>query len=132
MSNAEKKAGKSMLGKRVKAMREMRGFSQNELAKHANMQQGTLSRLEAGAAKELRCDALSRLSSALGVTSDFLLGKTDKIRAEDVLRDDKDAKQLFQDYLEMDVESKRALLQYSSFLIKAKQKPVQLAEETHQ
>ena len=110
------------LGKRVKSLREMRGFSQSQLAKQTGIKQPTLSRLEGGIAKEMRSDAVARLASALGVTSDFLLGKTDKIRAEDVLRDDPQAKTLLQSYLEMSLESKRMLVTYSAYLVQTEMK----------
>ena len=61
------------IGRNVKALRERQGWSQNELARRTDVSQAFLSRLEAGAYREVGSLALLALARALGVTVDELL-----------------------------------------------------------
>jgi transcriptional regulator with XRE-family HTH domain len=61
---------------RLRAAREMRALSQLELAERARLQQAAVSHYEAGARRPgLR--NLRRLSEALEVTTDYLVGRSD-------------------------------------------------------
>ena len=61
---------------RLRAAREMRELSQLELAERAQLQQAAVSHYESGARRpSLR--NLSRLSEALEVTTDYLVGRSD-------------------------------------------------------
>ena len=61
---------------RLRAARQLRGFSQSELADKAGLQPSAVSHFETG-----RCapsfDNLKVLSDALQVTTDYLLGRVD-------------------------------------------------------
>jgi transcriptional regulator with XRE-family HTH domain len=62
---------------RLKAARELRGWSQAELAQKAGFQPSAISRFETGSAKP-SFDNLRRLAGALRVTTDYLLGLVDE------------------------------------------------------
>ena len=64
----------STLGERLSAARESRGWTQGEVALRAKLPQQAISRLERGERKHVRSDVLGRLSIALEVSSDYLLG----------------------------------------------------------
>lgn len=65
--------------------RNMRGLSQDELAKRAKLQPSAISHFETGSRKP-SFDNLKRLADALEVTSDYLLGRTNDPNA--VMDDD--------------------------------------------
>jgi len=66
----------ALFSRRLRAAREMRGLSQSELAERARLQQTAVSHYESGARRpSLR--NLRRLSEALEVTTDYLVGHTD-------------------------------------------------------
>ncbi len=60
------------LGVRVKALREANGMSQEILAKHMGIHRVALTQIES-AQRELSAQELSRLSSALGISTDVIL-----------------------------------------------------------
>jgi transcriptional regulator with XRE-family HTH domain len=62
------------LGERVLLLRRRADLSQHELARLAGMDVMTISRLERGGKKRLEVEQLARLSKALQVTADYLLG----------------------------------------------------------
>lgn len=72
-------SGKSrgIFPRRLRAAREMRALSQLELAERARLQQAAVSHYESGARRpSLR--NLRRLSEALEVTTDYLVGRAEK------------------------------------------------------
>jgi len=58
-----------LVGKRIKRLRESRGFSQHELARAVGITQSMLSQVESGSrqGRQLRLDAVIRLAYTLGV-----------------------------------------------------------------
>lgn len=60
--------------KRLKAARELREWSQSDLASRAEMPPSSIAHFEAGSRKP-SFDTLRRLANALEVTSDYLLGR---------------------------------------------------------
>lgn len=60
------------MGKRIVERRKQLGLSQEELAVRAYISTATLSTAERGI-KEMRCENLQRISSALQVSADYLL-----------------------------------------------------------
>jgi len=62
------------LGERVLVLRRRLDLSQQALARHAEVDAMTISRLERGMKKRLEIQSLARLAQALGVTTDHLLG----------------------------------------------------------
>jgi transcriptional regulator with XRE-family HTH domain len=61
---------------RLKSARELRGLSQTQLATNASLPPSSVSHFEAGARKP-SFDNLKRLASALDVTTDYLLGRSE-------------------------------------------------------
>jgi len=59
---------------RVRALREARNWSQNELARRAGIAQSIVSRLEAGKVTSLHLETLERLAKAFGVKPRTLIG----------------------------------------------------------
>ncbi len=65
-----------MFPERLKAARDLRGWSQNDLALRCGMPQSSVGHFEGGTRKP-SFDTLSRLANALEVTADYLLGPVD-------------------------------------------------------
>lgn len=61
---------------RLRAVREMRGISQNELARISGVAQNQISRYEAGQT-DPSSTTLGRIALALDVSTDYLLGLSD-------------------------------------------------------
>ena len=61
---------------RLKAARDLRGWSQLDLAHRAGMPPSSIAHFETGSRKP-SFDTLRRLTNALEVTTDYLLGRTD-------------------------------------------------------
>jgi transcriptional regulator with XRE-family HTH domain len=61
---------------RLKRVRELRGLSQTQLAAESGLPPSSVSHFEAGARKP-SFDNLKRLASALNVTTDYLLGRSE-------------------------------------------------------
>lgn len=62
---------------RLKAARELRKWSQSELATKANMPPSSIAHFESGSRKP-SFDTLRRLANALTVTTDYLLGRVNE------------------------------------------------------
>lgn len=75
---------------RLRAARDLRGWSQSELGSRAGMPSSSIAHFEAGARKP-SFDNLRRLANALAVTTDYLLGRVAEV---DIARD---ADPLFRD-----------------------------------
>jgi len=60
---------------RLKKARELRGYSQDELAKRARMPPSSIAHFETG--RKPSFDSLRRLANALEITTDYLLGRVD-------------------------------------------------------
>lgn len=57
----------------LKALREARGLTQEELAEKAKLHRVTIAELETGRGGDSKMSTLSRLAAALGCTSDELV-----------------------------------------------------------
>ena len=65
-----------MFKERLKAARDLREWSQNDLAERAKLPPSSIAHFEAGARKP-SFDNLRRLANALEVSTDYLLGRVD-------------------------------------------------------
>jgi transcriptional regulator with XRE-family HTH domain len=65
------------IGERLKRLRELRGFSQNELAKRAGVSHPVISDLERGVRADLTVSTAKKLAAALGVSLEMLVGDVD-------------------------------------------------------
>lgn len=66
----------SIFSERLRAVREIRGLSQSELAEKAGLQPSAISHFELDR-RSPSFDNLKRLANALTVTTDYLFGRTD-------------------------------------------------------
>ncbi len=65
------------IGERLKQLRELKGLSQNGLAKRAGISQPVISDLERDVRQDMTLDTAQRLAKALGVTLDMLAGESE-------------------------------------------------------
>jgi len=78
----------SLIGKRIKYLREKRGMSQTKLANLAKIGKSTLSEYEAGKANPT-ADVVKRIAKVLNVSADYLLGISDVYeQIDEVLKTD--------------------------------------------
>lgn len=64
-------------GMRIKELRIKRGISQENLAKKLGMNRVNISHYERGVITKIPSDVLAKLADIFGVSTDYLLGKTD-------------------------------------------------------
>lgn len=67
--------------RRLKHAREVRGLTQAELAERAGLTAVQISHFETGVKPSASAITLVKLADALSVTIDFLLGRTDDVKA---------------------------------------------------
>ena len=65
--------GDSAIGPRIRAARERRGYSREELAYRSRLSWAAIEQIESGRRKHVRPDTLVRLCDALGLTADYVL-----------------------------------------------------------
>ncbi len=94
----------------LKAAREQRGLSQTELAKLTGLQPSAISHFETGN-RSPSFDNLKRLANALGVSIDYLLGRS---AVPDVATPK--AEQIFRDFSKMTARDQETLAQMAAFL----------------
>jgi len=104
------------LGDRVMRLREKLRINQKQLAEASSITQATISRIESGHVKELRSQALRRLAEALGVTVDYLVGRTDELTPDDIVRSDPDAQVIFRGYEKLSASAREQLKDFVRFL----------------
>jgi transcriptional regulator with XRE-family HTH domain len=75
MSKSSPPAPSTIFPERLKAARDLRGFNQDQLAERSGLQSSAISHFETGNRKP-SFDNLRRLADALGVSTDYLLGRT--------------------------------------------------------
>jgi transcriptional regulator with XRE-family HTH domain len=64
------------LGKTIEALRVARGWSNAELARRANVTQGTMQRIESSGSVKTTVQNMQKIARALDVTIDTLLSET--------------------------------------------------------
>lgn len=88
----------SIFPKRLRLAREHRELSQGALASRARLQGSAVSHFESGTRKP-SFDNLKRLADALNVTTDYLLGRSNKMEGSEVRAD-----ALYRDYSSLSAE----------------------------
>ena len=73
------------IGERIRQQRESLGFNQSELGKKVGLTSGAISMIEKGERKP-SYEIIIKLSEVLGVTTDFLMGRSDENKIEISLR----------------------------------------------
>lgn len=71
----------SEFGKRLKQVREIRGLTQEDLAERAGLTAVLISHYETGVKPGASAITLVKLADALSVTIDYLLGRTNEMKA---------------------------------------------------
>jgi transcriptional regulator with XRE-family HTH domain len=71
------------LAERLRVARARKGWSQTVLAQRALLHSVQISKLERGVTKEITGSTLLALAQALGVTTDYLLGLSEKERCHE-------------------------------------------------
>jgi len=103
----------STVADRIKNRRNALKLTQTVLAQEAELTSAAISQFESGARKP-SFDALSKLASALRVTTDYLLGKRE-LSYEDILADPK-VSVMFRGMMELSEKDKKAMLDFYAFL----------------
>src|SRR5215831_9038143 len=67
-----------VLGERVLLSRRRAGLTQQELAEAVGVSATTIARLEQGRTQQISTGSLERMSRALGVSADYLLGLSNR------------------------------------------------------
>ena len=98
---------------RIKSRRMKLGITQTQLAKAARLTPAAISQFESGARKP-SFDALSKLATALKVTTDYLLGMKQP-SYEDILADPK-VSVMFRGIMELPEKDKQTMLEFYEFL----------------
>ncbi len=113
MTKESKQPNVDKVVSRIKARRHELKLTQTELAKEANLTPAAISQFESGTRKP-SFKTLSSLSDALKVTTDYLLGKTEKSYS-DLLADPK-VNAMFKGMMEFTEKDKETLYEFYEFL----------------
>lgn len=107
------------LGARLAGLREEKKLTQKKLANLLNMSGGTISNYENGVHSPDPC-TLCRLADFYGVTTDYLLGRTNYRYPPDILREYVTTDYTIQDMvnilLSFDSTSRNAVIKYVNYL----------------
>lgn len=103
-----------LLSERLRSARDLRALSQSDVASRAGLQPSHISHFEAGR-RTPSVDNLHRLADALRVSTDYLLGREDRlaIQGESVRRLFKAAARISETDLELLVSMAKVLAQRS-------------------
>lgn len=113
MTKESKQRNTDKVVSRIKARRHELKLTQTELAREANLTPAAISQFESGTRKP-SFKTLSSLSDALKVTTDYLLGKTEK-GYNDLLADPK-VNAMFKGMMEFTEKDKETLYEFYEFL----------------
>ena len=116
---SKKDPNSALIAKRIKNAREKIGFNQAKLATEADITPAAISQIEAGD-RMPSTPILRRLASALQVSTDYLLGVTDKSELKDVL-EDQSVQKFFRGFQDLN-ESDKQFIQKQIDLLKSQSK----------
>lgn len=115
-----KDPGASTIGKRIKEVREKLGLNQAKLAAEADITPAAISQIESGD-RIPSTPILRRLATALQVSTDYLLGSTDKSELKDMLQD-QSVQKFFRGFQDLN-EADKQFIQKQIDLLKSQSKP---------
>ncbi len=101
-----------IFSERLRIARELKGFSQTDLAKRTDLQPSAISHFENNR-RSPSFDNLKQLADVLGVTVDYLLG-----RAEEPTTMNLDVEMLFRDFKQMSEADRKILTEMAKVLVK--------------
>jgi len=97
---------------RLRAARELKGWTQAELADQAKLKGSAISHFETGRRAPSLAN-LKRLADALSVTVDYLLGRVDEPTASGAQAD-----KLFRDFAQMSASDQESVAAFAALLAK--------------
>ncbi len=106
----------NIFSERLRTTRESKRLSQTDLAKRADLQPSAISHFENNR-RSPSFDNLKRLADALGVTVDYLLGRSDEPKSRGLV-----AEQLFRDFERMSPEDQETLAKMAEVFAKKNEK----------
>ena len=101
-----------IFSERLRAARALKGLSQTDLAKRSDLQPSAISHFE-NDRRSPSFDNLKRLADVLGVTVDYLLGRTDEPKALNL-----DMELLFRNFKQMTEDDRETLTEMAKVLAK--------------
>lgn len=105
------------LGKKIAIIRKQLKLSQREVARRSGLTQATISRLQNDLTLQLKSDALRRLAAALNTSVDFLVGKQDIMKPEDVLKSDADIREFVELYSKLNIDDRKNVIGLMRYLV---------------
>lgn len=115
-----KEQGAVVIGKRIKEVRERLGFNQAKLAAEAEITPAAISQIEAGD-RTPSTPILRRLGTALKVSTDYLLGNTEKSELQDMLQD-QSVQKFFRGFQDLN-DTDKQFIQKQIELLRSQSKP---------
>jgi len=112
--NMLKGIDKNMLPKRITEERKKRGLSQAQLADKAGVTPGAISQIENGQ-RIPTIPVLSGIARVLGVSIDYLTGKSEKSELEDLLQQE-EIQIFFRGFQELDPEDQKTIIKQIEFM----------------
>ena len=94
----------NIIAYRLRALREAKGLSQRNVAKHLGITRTAYNKYENGASKPVR--KLEELSKLFGVSVDYILGKDETDFESNVVKTDPQVQSQVQKYLGLSAEGK--------------------------
>ncbi len=110
----------SAIGRRIKEVREKLGLNQAKLAVEAEITPAAISQIESGD-RTPSTPILRRLATALKVSTDYLLGATDKSELKDMLQD-QTLQKFFRGFQDLN-EADKQYVQKQIDILKSQSKP---------
>jgi len=101
-----------IFAERLRAARELKGLSQTDLAKKTDLQPSAISHFE-NDRRSPSFNNLKRLADALGVTVDYLLGRSEEPKTINL-----DMELLFRDFKQMTEDDRKTLSEMAKLLAK--------------
>jgi len=105
---------REILRKRITETRERHGLNQAELAEKAGVTPAAISQIEKGT-RVPTIPVLHRIANVLGVSLDYLIGKTDSSQLQDLLQND-DFVAFFRGFESLGPEDKKTIKKHIDFL----------------
>lgn len=105
---------RQILRKRITKTRESHGMNQAELAKKADVTPAAISQIEKGS-RVPTIPVIHRIADVLGVSLDYLTGKTDTSELQDLLQHD-DFVAFFRGFESLGSEDKETIKKHIDFL----------------
>lgn len=105
---------KNILAKRITEERKKNGLSQAKLAEDSGVTPGAISQIESGQ-RTPTIPVLSRIARVLGVSVDYLTGKSDKSELEDLLQQE-NVQTFFRGFQALDPKDKKIIMEQIEFM----------------